>query len=398
MKKILMLLLILGMTAVSCGGDQEQSAQSKEQTKAPVLVGIISDLSGATSTVGTPYAEGIKGAIGYINANGGVNGHQVEYKQVDYAYNVQQALSAYKKFKSQGVVAIQGWGTGDTEALVQFVARDKIPFYSASYSAHLTDPKKAPYNFFISADYSTQLRAGLDFLRSNWKEERPPRIAFVYPDHPYGISPIKAGRAYAEEVGFEIVAEENVSLKAMDATTQLLSLQKKNPDFIWVGGTTPSTAVVMKDAEKLKMDAVFLTNIWGSDENIFKLAGDAADGNYGLQAGVAYGQDVPGMKVIEEITQGKPQMIHYIRGFASMLVMAEAMRIASENGEITGPSIKEASETLREYDPMGLTPPVSFYPDDHRPNMAVNIFRLEEGNLQFESTQTLPRKDEWLGI
>ena len=134
--------------------------------------------------------------------------------QVDYAYNVQQALAAYKRFKSQGMVALQGWGTADTEALTKFVARDRIPTWSASYSAHLTDPEKAPYNFFVSADYSTMIRAGLKYVKDNWTESRAPRVAFVYPDHPYGISPIQAGKDYATQIGFDVVGEENVSLKA----------------------------------------------------------------------------------------------------------------------------------------------------------------------------------------
>ncbi|MFP4070842.1 MAG: ABC transporter substrate-binding protein [Desulfovibrionales bacterium] len=400
MNRALLCLIALALVVVAGCGQEENTVQDtarSEASKADVLVGVISDLSGGTSTVGRPYADGVKAAAGYINDNGGIAGHKLKLHQVDYAYNVQQALSAYKRFKSMGVVAIQGWGTGDTEALVETVAKDRIPFYSASYSAHLADPKRAPYNFFITADYSTQLRGGLDFLNSQWKEERAPRIGFVYPDHPYGLAPIAAGKEYAGELGFEIVGDETVSLNAMDATTQLLALQKKEPDFIWVGGTTPSTAVIMKDAKKLKMTATFLSNIWGSDEDIFKLAGDAANGHYGLQGSVVYGQDVPGMKIIEEITGGEPQMIHYIRGFASMLTMAEAMRIAAEKGEITGPAIKEASETLRDYDPMGLAPPVSFYPDDHRPNLAVNMVLLDNGQLNFVSTQTLPRKDEWLG-
>jgi branched-chain amino acid transport system substrate-binding protein len=399
MRRTLTILFALTVLFAGCGKEEEKAvdAVGQEAVKSEIIIGLISDLSGATSTVGRPYADGIKAAGDYLNSQGGVAGHPIRLVQVDYAYNVQHALSAYKRFRSMGVVAIQGWGTGDTEALVESVARDQVPFYSASYSAHLTDPSKAPYNFFISADYSTQLRAGLDYLKSQWQEERAPRLGFIFPDHPYGISPIASGKEYAQSIGFDIVGDENVSLNALDATTQLLSIQKRNPDYLWVGGTTPSTAVIMKDAQRLKMQAKFLVNIWGSGEDIFTLAGDAANGHYGLQTGVGYGQDVPGMKIIEEMTKGQPQMTHYIRGFASMLTMAEAIRIAAEKGEVTGPAIKEASETLRNYDPMGLTPPVSFYVDDHRPNMAVNIFLMNNGKLEFLSTQTLERRAEWLG-
>ena len=361
-------------------------------------VGLLSDLTGATSSVGTPYAEGIKAYVAWLNENGGIGGEPVELIQVDYAYNVQQALAAYKRFTSEGIVAMQGWGTGDTEALVKFVAKDKIPVFSASYSAHLMDPAKAPYNFTAAADYSTMGRAGLNYLRETWKESRAPKLAFMFPDNPYGTAPIPAMEEYAKELGFEIVGKENVDLKAIDATPQLLSLKKAEPDFVWTGGTTPSTAVIMKDAQKLGMTCTFFSNIWSSDENIFKLAGDAATGHFGLQGAAIYGQPSAGMDLIRKITKDQPQMTHYVRGFVSAMVMCEGMKTAKAGGEVTGESIKAALETMRDFDPMGLAPPVSYFADDHRPNLSVNICTFKGGKLEFVKTTVLERKKEWLGL
>lgn len=365
--------------------------------QAAYKVGLLSDLTGATSSVGAPYADGVKAYVGWLNENGGIDGEKVELIQVDYAYNVQQALAAYKRFTANGIVAMQGWGTGDTEALVKFVAQDKIPTFSASYSAHLMDPAKAPYNFTMATDYSTQGRAGLKYLRESWTESRAPKLAFVFPDNPYGTVPIPAMKEYAQELGFEIVGQENVDLKAIDATPQLLSLKKVAPDFVWTGGTTPSTAVIMKDAQKLGMTCTFLTNIWSSDENLFKLAGDAAGGHFGLQGAVIYGQDAPGMEVIRKLTADVPQMTHYVRGFVSAMVMCEGMKMAKAKGEVTGETIKNALETLRDFDPMGLAPAISYFPDDHRPNMSVNICTFKDGKIEFVKTEVLERKKEWLG-
>ncbi len=363
-----------------------------------IRIGVLSDLSGATSDVGKPYAEGIMDCVKWLNEVAYVPGHSITALQVDYAYNAQQAITAYKKFvSSDHIVALQGWGTQDTEALTGFVAKDRIPTLSASYSAHLTDPKKSPYNFFIAADYSTQLRGALKFFKDSWKESRPPKLALVYPNHPYGLAPIPAGKDYAKEIGYDLVGEENVDLKALDATPQLLALKGKAPDFVWVGGTTASTAVILKDAKKLGLGATFITNIWGSDESLPKLAGEAAEGAYSLQTSVVYGADVPGMEIIKKITNGEPQMIHYIRGFASMLTMAEGLKLAAAAGKLDGPGIKAALETLRDFDPLGLTPPVSFFPDDHRPNMTAFLFKIEGGKLIKAGESTLPRKPEWLG-
>lgn len=77
--------------------------------------------------------------------------------------------------------------------------------------------------------------------------------------------------------------------------------------------------------------------------------------------------------------------------------MAEAIRIALEKGPLTGKSVKEATETLRNYDPMGLAPAISYFPNDHRPTMSVHIYQMKGGQLSFLATRELERKAEWLG-
>ncbi|THB70074.1 MAG: ABC transporter substrate-binding protein [Desulfovibrio sp.] len=408
--------MLLSLALISgCGDDAEdvdepgeateEAAEETTEEAAPeqaelqeLKIGVLSDLSGPTGDVGNPYAEGVMDCIAYLNANGGVGGYEIVAYQEDYAYDVQKALTYYEQFKNKGIVALQGWGTGDTEALMSFVAQDEIPTLSASYSAHLTDPNTAPYNFFVAADYTTQMRAALKYFADNWSGSEAPKLALIYPDHPYGLSPIEGAKAYAEELGFEIVGEVNVELRAMDATTQLTDLMEDSPDYVWIGGTTDSTSVILKDAEKLGFETTFFINIWGNDENLVELAGDAVNGHIGLQATAVYDDDTPGTTVIREITGGEHKMTHYVRGFASMLVMAEGIRIAAEQGEVTGPSLKAALESLRDFDPMGLTPPISYFEDDHRPNLSVNLYELQADGLHFKASQTLERKAEWLGM
>ncbi len=365
---------------------------------ADIKVGHLADLTGPTSSVGNPYGKAVQDYKNYINSKGGINGKKIDMPMFDYAYDKNKAINQYKKYLEEKVVAVQGWGSGDTEALTGFVSQDKIPYLSASYSAHLTDINKAPYNFFIAADYTTQLRAGLKYIKDNWKEKRAPKVAFIYPNVPYGIAPIKGGKEYAKELGFEVVGDENVDLKAIEANSQMLSLKSKNADFAWIGGTTPSTAVILKDAKKLGLKTIFFVNLWGNDEDLVKMAGDAADGLLGMQAAAIYGENVPGMKQIMDITKNQHQNTHYIRGWVSMMVLCEALKIADKKGQLNGPGVKAALETIKEYDTGGLTPKITFAPDDHRPNMSAKVYEYSKGKLVLKKTIELPRKKEWLGL
>jgi len=101
----------------------------------PVKIGALFDLTGGTADVGKPYAQGVRDCVKWFNEEkNGIQERQIELLGVDYSYKIPQAIAAYKNFMRQGVVAVHGWGTGDTEALTKFVSRDKIPYFSASYS------------------------------------------------------------------------------------------------------------------------------------------------------------------------------------------------------------------------------------------------------------------------
>jgi len=364
-----------------------------------IVIGTTTPLTGPASPGYKDVAPGAKAYFDYVNANGGINGRKIKLLQQDYAYKIPEALALYKKFKDQDkVIAIQGWGSGDTEALKEQVAKDKIPYWSASYSAHLTDPTKSPYNFFCAPDYSSACRAGLKYIKDNWKEKRKPKVAFIYPDVGYGKAPIPGGKAYALELGFEIVGEENVDLKALEATTQLLNIKKKDPDFAWIGGTKVSTSVILKDAKKLGLRTKFFGNIWSADEGMPKLAAGAEEGYMVVIGAALYGDKVPGMKAIEKFTNGQPQVSHWIRGWVSMMTMCEVLKVAEKNKELNGPGIRKYAEQLKNFDTQGLTAPITYTSTDHRPFMSVILAQFVGGKMVKKATIDLPRKQEWLGL
>ena len=156
--------------------------------KPPIRWSAISSTSpGAPRRSVTPYSQAKIDAAKWVNAHGGVNGKQINLQTFDYSYEVPRAIATYKQWKQDGMVALQGWGTADTEALVGFVADDQIPYFSASYSAHLTDPtgkgketkKPTPYNFIMGPSYSDSIRAMLQWAKADWEKKRRPGRAEV---------------------------------------------------------------------------------------------------------------------------------------------------------------------------------------------------------------------------
>ena len=287
---------------------------------------------------GKDYALGIAEAYHYVNDHGGINGKKIKLYQFDYGYRIPEALTKYNLFKRLKCVLVQGWGTGDTEALSPTVAKDKMPYVSASYSAHLTDPSKTPYNLFFSADYSSMARATLTawfdtvWSKSAEKDKRKPRLVCSYMfASPYCSAPIKAIKDQAKVLGFEVGEDQDVSLFALDAKSQVLAMKKFEPDVVWHGNTAMSVATTIRDSYSLGLGADHITNIWGMDENLPRLAGEAAEGVMAAASCAYYGMDVPMMDDVKAYAKkynpGIPEdkrLIRTIQGWCNVLVATEA--------------------------------------------------------------------------
>ena len=391
------------------------------QAAEKIPVGHLAAYTGPTSAVGKPYGQGVDDAMEYINKKGGIDGRMLNYETVDYSYNAPRAISTYKKWKSSlRPVAIQGWGTADTEALVKFVAKDKIFFMSASYSGHLTDPKgkssrtkaPAPYNFFYGPSYSDGCRGLVQWASEDWKSKGgsgKPKFIHMGDNHPYPNAPKEACAEYAKELGFQVLNPIVYSLKPGDFKAQCLSLKDSDADYAYLGNTSGSNISLLKSCNTVGVDTQFLTNIWGWDENAMKATGAVGNGLVWVVGAATWNDDVPGMKTVREISKmsdssgSEHRVLHYMRGVCTAMFMRDAMQMAGNSGEINGTSIKNAMEQMRDHVPAGMEgvcTPSTWTADDHRGTMQVMIYRSVDGDKQEMKkiyTANLPRREEWLG-
>src|SRR6476660_79981 len=402
--------------------------------QAQIPIGHLADDSGATSDVGTPYGQAVADTFAWINKNGGVGGKQVNLDSNDYGYQVPRAIALYKKWSgADQVAAIMGWGAAATEALTGFLAQDKIPDISGSYSAALTDPtgaggkaKPAPYNFFYGPSYSDALRGMLTWAADDWKAKgKPGKPKFVHmgANHPYPNAPKAAGEALAAELGFEVLQPIVFALTPGDYSAQCLTLKSSGANYAYLGNTAGSNISVLKACKAAGVDLQFMGNVWGMDENAAKAAGDAANGVvFPLRTAVAWGIDAPGMKTVMEISKMSDaagtayRPVHYLAGVCTALYMKEAVEWAAKNGGATGENVKKGFYQKANWVPAGMDGVCNastWTEKDHRGSLKVDLYRMkvagatdaplsdlvQKGTIKLEKIKAidLPRKAEWLG-
>jgi branched-chain amino acid transport system substrate-binding protein len=424
------------ITLLSAAAAIAVTAGAEAQQRIPL--GHLMDNSGPTSDVGVPFGQGVADALAWVNrARNGVAGRQLAVSGFDYGYQAPRAIAQYQAWSQrERVVAIQGWGTVDTEALISFVTRDRIPYISGSYSAALTDPtgrapraeKAAPFNFFYGPSYSDALRAMILWAAEDWKArggQGRPKYVHMGANHPYPNSPKAAGEALAAELGFEVLPAIQFTLTPGDFTAQCLTLRNSGANYAYLGNTAGSNISVLRACQTAGVNVQFLGNVWGMDENAMKAAGTAANGVvFPVRTAVSWGQDAPGMANVRAISQGgaTPQTeyrpVHYLAGICSAMIMVEAMETAAANGgAITGERIRDGFYARRDWVPAGfegVCNPSTFTAEDHRGQMTVSLYRavvtgdtaqgsvaelMRNGTMRLDRVTdiTLERRRDWLG-
>ncbi|RIK17197.1 MAG: branched-chain amino acid ABC transporter substrate-binding protein [Acidobacteria bacterium] len=376
----------LGLSACGGGGD---GGDGGDDAGAPIKIGIIADLTGATGDVGTPYNEGMLAYIDYRNADGGIDGHPIEAMSNDYAYEVPKAEQLYKQYVNDGAVAIQGWGTGDTEALRTKVANDELPFMSGSFAEVLADPEESPYNFVVAPTYSDQMRVALNWI--NEDSGGSGEVAVFHHDSPFGEAPVADGEAWVEEKGYDLGYQAYAMPGGSANYVGLLSQAKsQGAKYIVIQNVASPAAQVAKDIKDQGLDMKIVCLNWCGNELFIATAGaEAAEGHILVQPFAPVTSEKPGHETIASYLEGEGESIDdkgaaWVQGWSVMDVMAQGLAKVLEDGdEVTGPALREALETMGAIDTQGLIGDgtVEFSADSHRGSTSTGVYKAEGGKM-----------------
>jgi branched-chain amino acid transport system substrate-binding protein len=376
----LALLLAFALMGAACGGGGEGEGEGQA-----IRIGGIFDLTGATSDVGVPYSEGVRGYVDWLNGQGGIDGTQIELMWEDYAYDVARAEQVYSRLKSQGVVGVQGWGTGDTEALRGRITSDQLPFMSASYAETLVDPAETPFNFVVATTYSDQMRIALQWIAED--AGGATEVAVFHHDSPFGESPLEAGPSYIQEQGLDLGYETYaMPAEATDFVSELSQADQQGAEYIVIQNVSTPAAQLANDVAQQGLDVKIVCLNWCADELFVDLAGEASEGVVGVMPFApvtvdASGFEEPAAFLEEEGSSLEEETLHYAQGWYTMAVMTEAVRqVLDDGGEVTGASLREALESMDTFETGDVTAPIDFSADSHAGMTSSRVFEVSGGS------------------
>lgn len=111
MKKFISVMLVAAMAVTALIGCGSNSSSSSKKDADKYYIGGIGPTTGATAIYGTAVKNGAQIAVDEINAAGGINGKQIEYRFEDDQNDAEKAVNAYNTLKDWGMQMLVGTTT-----------------------------------------------------------------------------------------------------------------------------------------------------------------------------------------------------------------------------------------------------------------------------------------------
>ena len=269
-KRVLSLVLAAAMAAslTACSGSEkaEQTAAAEagkteagsgEQVAAGTVwkIGAMGPLTGPNAIYGNAVVNGAQVAVDEINAAGGINGYQIEYKGEDDESDAEKSINAYNSLKDWGMQVLVGATTSNScIAVAAKSAQDNL--FQITPSGSAVECAENPNVFRVCFSDPDQGAASAKYIGEH---KLATKIAVIYDSSDVYSSGIYSKfAAEAANQGREIVAEEAFTADTnKDFTTQLQKAKDAGAELVFLPFYYTEAALVLSQENTMGWDPLF---------------------------------------------------------------------------------------------------------------------------------------------
>lgn len=249
-------------------------------TTAPALadlkIGASLSETGPAAFLGDPEAKTLKMLVEQINADGGINGEQVQLIAYDDGGDANKAKTfATRLVEDDEVIAvIGGTTTGTTMAMIPVFEDAEIPFISLAGAVDIISPVKP---FVFKTPHTDKMACAKIF--EDMKTRDIHKIGMISGSDGFGKSMHAQCKSIAGDYGIEIAADETYGPQDADMTPQLTNIKSQGVDAILNPGMGQGPAIVTRNVKQLGLDLPLYESHGVASKQFIELAGtDAAEG------------------------------------------------------------------------------------------------------------------------
>lgn len=256
---------------------EQPAQQPDEQPDAPpIKVGFYAPLTGPAAADGEAARRGAELAVKLINAQGGVQGRNLDLVVYDDAFSPDEAANVTRRLIEQDKVdvVISGSYSFTTRAGAPIAQAAKVPFIAA-YGVHPSITETGEYVWRIGALATVQGKAGAELVV---KKLGARKIAILIVDNDFGVSLAEAFKARAQELGTNVVYEQKYPLGESDFRPLLGGIAQAKPDVLYAIGYFSEASALAQQAQAANLGVQIVGQEGYDSPTFLELAGDAANG------------------------------------------------------------------------------------------------------------------------
>ena len=261
------LAMLMALSLAACGGNtkssnetsgaaSEATGEKKADASGKVWkIGAQGPLTGGAAVYGNAVVNGAEIAVNEINANGGINGYQIEYKKADDEHDQEKAINAYNSLKDWGMQFLVGPTTSAPAIAVGTESEpDNMFILSPSGSAlEVTAPKNV---FRVCFSDPAQGAKSAQYIGSH---KLGTKIGIIYDSSDvYSTGVHDSFKEEAPKQGLEIVADEQFTADSnKDFSTQLQKMKDSGADLVFLPFYYTEAALVLTQANTMGYKPTF---------------------------------------------------------------------------------------------------------------------------------------------
>lgn len=204
----------------------------------PIKIGVLLPFTGPFAKGGLEDWTAMEIARDMINEKGGINGRKIEFLRGD-AVNPNAAITEAERLITQDGVKITtgSFASPFAIAVSQTAERHQVLHWETVGAADSITKRGFKYTFQVGAPASRYGRAAVDFTTAVLagklgKPAKDLRIALLWENRAFGKSVGDGVRAYAKELGLNLVYDEGYDQFATDMTPVVQKLKNANADVL----------------------------------------------------------------------------------------------------------------------------------------------------------------------
>lgn len=251
MKKFISVMLVAAMAVTALTGCGSNSGSSSKKDADKYYIGGIGPTTGATAIYGTAVKNGAQIAVDEINAAGGINGKQIEYRFEDDQNDAEKAVNAYNTLKDWGMQMLVGTTTtAPCIAAAGKTASDNLFQITPSASAPSVLSSGNGNIFQVCFTDPNQGIASAQYIAEN---KLAKKIGIIYDSSDVYSSGIEEKfEAEAKDKGLQIVSKAAFTADSKtDFGTQLQKAKDAGADLLFLPIYYQEASIILKQADTM---------------------------------------------------------------------------------------------------------------------------------------------------